>query len=188
KGVRRNLQSEPDLTFCLQPDFLAGVRMLPQFGLSFDLCIVHQQLPAIIRLVEACPKTSFVLDHIAKPAITTGALDPWREHIRQLAMLPNIVCKISGLVTEADHQRWTSDNLRPYVAHILDQFGEDRVLFGSDWPVALLAASYTRWVETLDALTQHLTPAARRKLWAENARRIYRLHDLDQQSNQTVQA
>ena len=174
KGVRRILQDEPDPAFCLRSDFIHGVQMLPQFGLSFDICIRHQQLPAVIELVRQSPETSFILDHSAKPDIKGGTLEPWRAHIRALAALPNIVCKISGLVTEADHTQWTTADLAPYVAHVLEQFGEDRVLFGGDWPVALLASSYPRWVETLDALTAQLTPAARQKLWAENARRVYR--------------
>jgi L-fuconolactonase len=129
----------------------------------------------VIELVRQLPEVNFILDHIGKPAIKEGRLDPWREHITALAAQPNVVCKVSGLVTEADHTAWTADDVAPYVAHVLAAFGEDRVLFGSDWPVATLASSYRRWVETLDTLTSHLSPAARRKLWAENARRVYRL-------------
>jgi L-fuconolactonase len=129
----------------------------------------------VIELVRRCPDTSFILDHIGKPHIKDRLLDPWREQIAELAALPNVSCKISGLVTEADPERWTTDDLAPYVAHVLEVFGEDRVVFGGDWPVALLASSYRRWVEALDALTTHLAPQAERKLWAENARRFYRL-------------
>jgi L-fuconolactonase len=175
KGVRRLLQDEPDPQFCLRPPFVRGVQLLPEYGLSFDLCIRHYQLPAVIELVRRCPDTSFILDHIGKPHIKDRLLDPWREQIAELAALPNVSCKISGLVTEADPERWTTDDLAPYVAHVLEVFGEDRVVFGGDWPVALLASSYRRWVEALDALTTHLAPQAERKLWAENARRFYRL-------------
>jgi L-fuconolactonase len=175
KGVRRLLQGEPDPQFCLRPAFVRGVRLLAEFGFSFDICIKHQQLAPVVELVRQCPEVSFVLDHIAKPDIAAGQLDPWREHLRALAQLPNVACKVSGMVTEADHTRWTADELAPYVAHVLEVFGEDRVMFGGDWPVVLLASSYPRWVETLDSLTADLTPQARRKLWAENARRIYRL-------------
>ncbi|MDW8213856.1 MAG: amidohydrolase family protein, partial [Roseiflexaceae bacterium] len=115
------------------------------------------------------------LDHIAKPDIRSGAFEPWREHIATLARLPNVVCKISGVATEADHTRWTVDDLAPYIRHALEAFGEDRVMFGGDWPVALLATNYRRWVETLATLTVDLSPEAQRKLWAENARRVYRL-------------
>ncbi|HLZ61276.1 MAG TPA: amidohydrolase family protein [Ktedonosporobacter sp.] len=175
KGVRRLLQGEPDPNFCLQSDFLRGVQILPEYGFSFDICINHRQLAAVIELVRQCPGTSFILDHIGKPGIKEHVLDPWRAQIHELASFPNVVCKVSGLATEADHQHWTADDLAPYVAHVLEVFGEDRVLFGGDWPVALLATTYARWVETLDALTAHLSPEAKRKLWAENARRFYRL-------------
>jgi L-fuconolactonase len=175
KGVRRNLQGEADPNFCLRPDFVQAIRMLPEYGLSFDICIRHQQLPAVIELVRQSPATSFMLDHIAKPAIKEQQLDPWREQISQLAFLPNVMCKVSGMVTEADHQAWMPADLAPYLEHVLSVFGEDRVAFGGDWPVSLLATDYRRWVETLEELTAHLSPEAQRKLWAENARRFYRL-------------
>jgi L-fuconolactonase len=175
KGVRRITQAEPDPSFCLQPDFVRGVRLLPEYGLSFDICINHRQLASTIRLVEQCPDTQFMLDHIAKPDIQGGRLDPWREELRRLAGFPNVSCKISGVVTEADHQRWTLEDVRPYVEHALEVFGEDRVAYGGDWPVVLNAATYRRWVETLETITAGLAIAAKRKLWVENARRFYRL-------------
>jgi L-fuconolactonase len=175
KGVRRLLQSEPDPEYCLRPRFVRGVQLLAEYGLSFDLCIHHPQFPGIIRLVEQCPQVSFVLDHIGKPDIKGHVLDPWREQIAALAAFPNVMCKVSGLVTEADHEHWTPDDLAPYVAHVLATFGEDRLMFGGDWPVAFQASPYPRWVATLDALTAGLSPEAKRKLWAENARRFYRL-------------
>jgi L-fuconolactonase len=175
KGVRRNLQDEQDAAFCLQDDFVQGVRLLPTYGFSFDLCIRHWQLPAVVELVRRCPDTPFILDHLGKPAIKAQVLDPWREQLAQLAAFPNAWCKISGLVTEADHQRWPPEELAPYVAHALEAFGEDRVVFGGDWPVLLLATSHDHWVETLEALTQHLSPEAKGKLWKENARQFYRL-------------
>ena len=175
KGVRRIVQSEPDPGFAVRPGFVRGVQLLAEFGLSFDLCIHHQQMPAAVELVRRCPDVSFILDHIGKPSIREQALDPWRTQIRELAALPNVICKVSGMVTEADHRHWTADDLRPYVDHVLDAFGEDRVAFGGDWPVVTEASAYRRWVETLDSLTSGLSPAARRKLWAENAWRFYRL-------------
>jgi L-fuconolactonase len=175
KGVRRIVQSEPDPAFCLRPGFVRGAQLLPEYGFSCDICIYHHQLASTVELVRRCPATSFILDHAGKPNIREHALDPWREQLRQLALLPNVMCKVSGLVTEADHAGWTPDDLAPYVAHVLEVFGEDRVVFGGDWPVVLQAASYRRWVETLDALTAHLSAEAKRKLWAENARRFYRL-------------
>jgi predicted TIM-barrel fold metal-dependent hydrolase len=175
KGVRRNLQDETMPGFCLQPAFVEGVRMLPEFNLSFDLCIVHTQLRDVISLVQQCPDTQFILDHIAKPHIRDHVLDPWRGNMRELAALPNVVCKISGMVTEADHQDWIPEDLAPYVAHVLTVFGEERVMFGGDWPVVLRASSLRRWVEVLETLTADLSIQAKQAFWVENARRVYRL-------------
>ncbi len=141
----------------------------------FDLCGRHPQLPACIALVRACPGTMFVLDHAGKPDIRRGVLEPWRAHIAELARLPNVVCKLSGLVTEADPATWTSDALRPYVEHLLSCFGAERLLFGSDWPVVNLAASYCRWLETAVDLLTPLSAGERADVFSENARRIYRL-------------
>src|SRR5262245_45690482 len=174
RGVRRLIQGEP-LGFARDPRFVGGVQILPEYGLSFDICVKHPQLPETIDLVRQCPDVSFILDHIGKPDIAAGQLDPWRAQIAELAAFPNVICKISGMVTEADMQRWTADDLRPYVEHVLASFGEDRVAYGGDWPVAYQASPYPRWVETLDRLTAGLSAVAKRKLWRENARRFYRL-------------
>jgi len=176
KGVRRNLQDETEPDFCLRPDFVAGVRLLAEYSLSFDLCIKHWQLPGVIELVRRCPDTVFILDHLGKPDIKRQKLDSWQVHLRKLAELPNVACKISGIVTEADHEHWQPADLEPFVNVALEAFGEERVLFGGDWPVVLLASSYSRWYESLEALTAHLPLSARRKLWAENARRFYRMN------------
>jgi L-fuconolactonase len=175
KGIRRLYQGEPDLEFCIRPDFIRGVQILPEYGLSFDLGIFHQHLKNTITLVRACPNVSFVLDHIGKPDIKGGMVQPWQDEIRELASSPNVVCKVSGMVTEADPDAWTTADLRPYVEHVLESFGEDRVMFGGDWPVVLMASPYRRWVEALDEITAGLSDAAKRKLWNENARRFYRL-------------
>jgi L-fuconolactonase len=175
KGIRRITQSEPDPDFCLQPRFVEGVQLLPEYGLSFDICINYRQLASTIELVRRCPGVSFMLDHIAKPDVRGGRLDPWRDQMRQMASFPNVTCKISGVVTEAEPESWTLEQIRPYVEHALEVFGEDRVAFGGDWPVVLNASSYARWVGALDAITAHWSPAAKRKLWADNARRFYRL-------------
>ncbi|HEU4324024.1 MAG TPA: amidohydrolase family protein [Roseiflexaceae bacterium] len=176
RGVRRITQGEPDPAFCLRPGFVEGVRLLPEYGLTCDLCLLHHQLGPAVELVRRCPEVQFMLDHLAKPGVREGALSPWREQLAELAALPNVCCKISGVVTEADHAAWTPAQLAPYIAHALAVFGEGRVAFGSDWPVVLLAGGYRRWVETLDGLTAHLGAGARRKLWAENARRFYGLN------------
>ncbi len=175
KGVRRLLQSEPDPEFLVAPELIEGLHLLPRYGLSFDICIRHHQLAGTIDMVRACPETQFVLDHLGKPDVRGALLEPWREQMAELASMPNVACKLSGLVTEADHATWTVDDLAPYVAQVLDVFGTDRVMFGGDWPVVRLAATYPKWVETLDKLTTKLSAEAKRKLWSENARRFYRL-------------
>lgn len=178
KGVRRNLQGEREPDFCLRKDFVTGVQMLGAFGFSFDICIRHDQMPMVTALVRECPDILFVLDHLGKPAIRDGRLDPWHDQVAELAALPNVVCKLSGLVTEADWNQWRSDDLAPYAAHALAMFGPSRVLFGSDWPVVILASTYQRWVETLNTLTGQLSANERHLLWSENARRWYRLSPL----------
>lgn len=174
KGVRRNLQDEA-LDFCLQPAFLQGMHLLADYGFSFDICIRHHHLPAVVELVRQCPETAFVLDHLGKPAIKTRQLHPWRRHLRELAALPNVFCKISGMVTEADHQHWQASDLLPYIQEALAAFGENRVMFGGDWPVVLQASRYPRWHEAVSALISQASPQAQSKFWSENARRFYRL-------------
>jgi L-fuconolactonase len=175
KGVRRLLQGESDSAYCLQPNFVRGIQILAEYGLSFDIGVVHRQLASTAELVRRCPDVTFILNHIGKPDIKGHILDPWRDDIKALAVYPNVFCKVSGMVTEADTEHWVPDDLAPYVAYVLDAFGEDRMLFGSDWPVVLNAANYQRWIETLDALTANLSVEATHKLWNENARRCYRL-------------
>jgi L-fuconolactonase len=175
KGVRRLLQDEPDDAFCLRPEFVRGVRLLPRFGFSFDLCIYHRQLANVIRLVRQCPQVSFVLDHLGKPGIRARQLDPWRAELRELATLPNVVCKLSGVATEADHAAWTAADLRPYLDHALECFGPARLLFGSDWPVSTLATDYPRWVATVDAALEGCTTEERQRIFARNAEAFYRI-------------
>ena len=174
KGVRRNLQEETAPDFCLTNDFLTGVRLLPEYGFSFDICIKHPQLPAATELVRRCPETTFILDHLGKPNAKAGELDPWRDTIYALAELPNVACKLSGLVTEADPEAWTPATLEPYVTHVLECFGE-RVMFGSDWPVMHRAADFQGWLSTVRALTQGLNDDALDQLFHGAATRWYRL-------------
>jgi L-fuconolactonase len=175
RGVRRNLQGETDACFCLQPNFITGVQTLAKFNFTFDLCIVHSQLPAVIQLVARCPEVFFILDHCAKPAIRDQNLDPWRKHLRELAALPNVACKISGLVTEANPARCGASDLQPYVAHAIDCFGFDRVLFGGDWPVCQLATTYDDWLTALQAILAGEPETNLKKLFQTNAERIYRV-------------
>lgn len=174
KGVRRLVQDEP-LGFCIKPDFVRGVQILAEYAYSFDICIRHWQLPDAIQLVRASPQINFVLDHCGKPDIKNRVLEPWRTHITELAALPNVQCKLSGLVTEADVDHWQLPDLEPYIRHAIQAFGTDRVMFGSDAPVAYLASTYERWVETLQLATRDLTPAAQDTLWHTNAAGFYRI-------------
>jgi L-fuconolactonase len=177
RGVRHLIQGETDPRFCLRPEFVAGVRQLGSAGLTFDLCCRHHQLAAVTELVRLCPQTTFILDHAGKPGIRTHQLDPWRADIATLATLPNVVGKLSGLVTEADPAHWTPGDLQPYVAQLLATFGAGRLLFGSDWPVVKLAGGYARWLDTVRRLLGHLPAAAQSAIFSANARRLYRLHD-----------
>ena len=175
KGVRRNVQGERDLRFCLQPTFIQGVQLLAEYGYSFDICIRHEQLPAVTELVQRCPSVMFILDHCGKPNIREHMLDPWRTDLARLAALPNVWCKLSGLLTESDLQQWQISDLVPYVTHVLEVFGAQRILYGGDWPVVLQAGSYTQWVETVTQLIAHLPEAAQHAILAENAQHFYRL-------------
>ena len=176
KGIRRLIQGQ-GLGFATQPDFVRGVQIVAEFGFSFDICIFHPQAADAVTLVAQCPNVSFVLDHIGKPDIRNGVMEPWATHIRELAAFPNVCCKLSGMVTEADPAAWTAADLRPYAEHIFDVFGADRIMFGGDWPVATLAASYRRWFETASAFIAELAPGEQQKVLRENAIRFYRLSD-----------
>jgi L-fuconolactonase len=176
RGVRRLIQNQPDPDYVLKPGFLEAVRLLPRYNLSFDICIFHHQLPKTLEMVRHCPDVAFVLDHIAKPGIKAGLFDPWRQQLREMAAMPNVVCKLSGLTTEADHHAWTREQLRPYIDHVIECFGPDRVMYGGDWPVSELAGAYVRWLETLDWATASLSQAEKRDLFRNNAVRAYRLN------------
>lgn len=175
KGIRRIIQFEPDIEFCLRPDFVRGVQALADYDLSFDICISPHHLPNTIKLVQQCPNVRFVLDHIAKPNIKNQRLDPWRADLAILAALPNVWCKISGLVTEADHANWQNAQLKPYIDYVIEQFSFDRVMYAGDWPVASQATTYPRWVETLLWAVQDCSPDERKKLFHDNALSFYKL-------------
>ena len=176
RGIRRITQYQPDPDYVLQPDFVAGVKLLPKYGLSCDICIYHHQMPGIIKLVRQCPEVSFILDHIGKPGIKDGLVEPWKTQIRELAELPNVMCKLSGVTTEADHANWTREQLRPYIDHAIESFGFNRIMYGGDWPVAELAGTYTDWLAVLDWATSGCTAEEKRKLFRDNGIRVYRLN------------
>jgi L-fuconolactonase len=175
RGVRRLIQTQGDPEFCVRPAFIEGVKLLPKHALTFDICVLHHQLANAIRLVRQCPDVQFVLDHIGKPGIKPGLTEPWRRELSEMATLPNVVCKISGVTTEADHRHWTREQLRPYVEHVIDAFGFDRLMYGGDWPVSELAGTYPQWVETLAWIVEGCSDAEKRKLFRDTAIRVYRL-------------
>jgi L-fuconolactonase len=174
KGIRRNLQGETD-DFLKQPQFIDGLKLLSEFGFTFDLCVRAEQLPATSELVRSTPQVTFVLDHFGKPAVRGKSFEPWARNLRSLAELPNVACKISGLATEANWTGWQSADLEPYFDHVLACFGLPRVMFGSDWPVATLATSYDRWIKTVFELVPNANESERRQLFQTNAERIYRV-------------
>jgi L-fuconolactonase len=175
KGVRRNLQGERDLEFCLQPAFLTGVGLLAHFDFTFDVCVRHEQLRSVAELARHVPQVTFVLDHFGKPAVRGKTFEPWATDLKALAALPNVVCKISGLTTEADWKTWQTADLKLYFEQALECFGFDRILFGSDWPVATLATSYRRWLETVWTFVSRVPATDRAGLFQTNAERIYRV-------------
>lgn len=174
RGIRHNIQGQPP-GFSLQEVFVRGVRAVGEHDFTFDLCITYDQVPEAIELVHACPDTTFVLDHSAKPPIKAGQLEPWRAQLAELARFDNVVCKVSGLLTEADHEEWRARDLLPYAQHGVDVFGVDRVLFGSDWPVLTLAGEYSEWLEFTESLTGSWSDSERRRFYHDNAAEVYRL-------------
>lgn len=174
KGIRRILHTQPD-ELGQRETFIQNVRRLSEYRLSFDICVLARQLPIAINLVSRCPDVSFILDHCGVPQVKEKILDPWRTHISEIAKFPNVVCKISGLVAYADPTNWTAENLRPYVEHVIGCFGWDRVMFGSDWPVCTLSATYEQWVNALQLMTKSAGERSQKKLFHDNAVRIYRL-------------
>ncbi|MFE2214331.1 amidohydrolase family protein [Streptomyces canus] len=172
KGIRHQVQSEPDPEWLLRPDVRRGLTAVAEAGLVHDLVVLPHQLPACAKAAESLPQLTFVLDHLGKPPIASGALEPWAADVRALAALPNTVCKLSGMVTEADLGSWTIDDLRPYADTVLDAFGPDRLMFGSDWPVCTLGATYAEVLDT----ARRLTPvSAHPQIFGATATRVYGL-------------
>jgi L-fucono-1,5-lactonase len=174
-GVRHVVQAEPDDNFLLRPNFLRGIAALQEFDLTYDILIYPRHLPVAIEFVQQFPEQRFVLDHLAKPFIKAQTIEPWATHIRELGKFPNVFCKLSGMVTEADWKTWKPEHFKPYLEAALAAFGADRLMIGSDWPVCKVAGSY-RGVMSLvmDFLDQH-TPEVREKILGGNAQRFWRL-------------
>ena len=175
KGVRRLIQYHRAPDYCLQPTFIEGVQQLGARGLSFDICIRHQQLASATELVRRCPDVQFVLDHIAKPGIADGLRDPWWQEIQAIAQLPNVVCKLTGVVTESDPQHWTLAQIRPYIERALECFGLQRMMFASDWPVVNLASAYAPWVAVMDEVLAGCSDSELKQFYRDTAITTYRL-------------
>ena len=175
RGFRHVVQAEPDDRFLMRKDFLRGIGMLAGFGFTYDILIYERHLPVANEFVQQFPEQKFVIDHIAKPQIKDRSLDAWARGIRAIARYPNVWCKISGLVTEADWKRWTANDICPYLDIVFEAFGVDRLMYGSDWPVCLLAASYGRVKSIVEDYTQPLPAADKEKIFGENAIQFYGL-------------
>jgi L-fuconolactonase len=175
KGIRRLIETEFDYSFCLEPGFIAALKLQPRYGFSFDICVKHWGLVFAIELVRRCPEVSFVLDHLGKPGIKHGLREPWWSQIRELARFPNVVCKLSGVVTEADHAHWKRTDVLPYVVHAIDCFGFERILYGSDWTVSELTHRYTEWVEIVDEVIAGASEEEKRAVYRGTAIRTYGL-------------
>ncbi len=173
-GVRRILQDDPP-EFLLDRDLVEGIRLLSNYDFPFDLTVTAPQLEHVIELVDRCPEVQFVLDHLGKPAIREGQLDPWRAHIRRLSEREHVACKLSGVLTEADLDAWTPGDITPFIESALECFGPDCLLFGGDWPVLRLAADYPTWVDLVQTTIQTYSETERRKILHENAERVYDL-------------
>ena len=172
-GVRHVVQEEPDDAFMLGQDFQRGISKLAAYGLTYDILIYPKQLAAALRLAENFPEQPFVLEHIAKPFIKAGVSEPWATQLRRLARLPNVHCKVSGMLTEADHQAWRPEQFRPYLDTVFEAFGPERLMYGSDWPVCLFAGSYEQAYRLVDDYARGLTDQQRVGLFGGNAAAFY---------------
>ena len=175
KAVRHVVQDELDDDFILGDDFNRGVGRLREFDLVYDILIYERHLPQTIQFIDRHPKQVFVLDHIGKPRIRDGSFAAWHEAMTRIAERPNVSCKISGMVTEADVLDWTEEQLRPYLDAVLETFGPNRLMFGSDWPVCLLGCSYGRWIGMVREFVSRLSDAEQAQILGQTASHIYKL-------------
>jgi L-fuconolactonase len=175
KGVRHVVQDEPDDDFILGDAFNAGVAALAECQLTYDILIFERHLPQAIQFVDRHPQQVFVLDHLAKPRVKQHELEPWRARLRALAERENVYCKLSGMVTEADWQAWTEPQLLPYLETALEAFGPQRLMFGSDWPVSLLACKYQAWYDIVERFSGRLSADEQARLFGGTAAEAYRL-------------
>ena len=175
KGFRHIVEGEADPDFLIRPAVLNGLKALADYGYTYDLLIRPRHYAATLDCVQQNPNLQFVLDHIAKPPIKSKAFDEWAAFIDALSAFPNVVCKVSGLATEADWEGWKLDDFKQYLEHIFARFGKERIMYGSDWPVCLLAASYEESIAIVEDKLGQFTAAEKNAFWAENAIRVYNL-------------
>ncbi len=176
-GIRPMLQELPEDNYIVRPAVLESLKLIAELGFPFDFLTFSRHLPYVLQALEKAPKLRAVIDHISKPEIKAQKTEPWRSLIREVAGHKNVCCKLSGMITEADHRNWTPDHLRPYVEHVVECFGFERVMFGSDWPVCLLAGTYDRVVEALRSiLAPVLNPASEAAVWGNSAARFYKIN------------
>lgn len=174
KGFRHVVQGEAD-DFMLRNDFRNGIAALKPFNYTYDILIFHRQLPAAIDLVNRFPDQPFVIDHIAKPDIKSGEIAKWEKNMKEIAKYENVMCKISGMVTEADWNNWKPSDLKPYLDVVFESFSTDKLMFGSDWPVCNVASNYAELVQTLESYMTQLPVQEQSKIWFENAANFYNL-------------
>ena len=174
-GIRRNTQHEADDAFCGREDFIAGVRLLGRRGVICDICARHWQLESVIAMARACPDTTIVINHLGKPDVQGGKLDPWRGNMSRLAALPHVFVKLSVVVQTPDDNTWTESSVAPFVSHLLAEFGPERMMWASNWPVAALVTPYGDWLAAAQSMTAHLPDAARRQIFHDTAATIYGL-------------
>jgi len=177
KGVRHLVESEPADDWLTQQNTLNGLLQLSSRGLSYDLLVHTRHLEHVKKVADECPELHLVIDHLAKPPIARAEIEEWAREIKEIASRPNVWCKLSGLVTEADWANWRVEDLQPYVEKVLEYFGPARLMFGSDWPVCLLAASYDQVLESFEILLAGLDDKDRRRIFSESAIEFYRIED-----------
>lgn len=175
KGIRHVVQGEPDPEFILRKDFNRGISFLKKYNLVYDILITENQLPNTIRFVDQHPDQQFVLDHIAKPKIRTNEIHAWSKNLKELGRRENVSCKISGMVTEANYKTWNEEQLQPYFDVVLDAFGPSRLMFGSDWPVCLVAVEYQNWLNLVKKVVSGFSLQEQELIYFKNAEKIYKI-------------
>lgn len=175
KGFRHIVQGENDPNFLLNDDFCRGISWLGRYNFTYDILVYHHQLPQVVQFVKKFPEQALIIDHLAKPAIAKGDIETWRKHMKAIAVYPNVHCKVSGLVTEANRTTWTYADLEPYLDTVLEVFGPSRLVYGSDWPVCLVAASYEQQMQVVKTMIDQLSASEKGAILGENAIRFYHL-------------